>query len=134
MIQRIQSLYLALAAFCCGGLIFILPVFVKNDTPVMAMSDITYLSLFAGSAILSVIALFAFKKRTLQIGLTRVNIILNFVHFGILMFMWWEQKNAANFAPGFGTFLPIAAVILLALANKGILRDEVMVKSMDRLR
>lgn len=134
MIQRIQSVYLFIAALCCGGLIFILPVFVKDNTAVMAASDFTYLTLFGLSTLLSIIALFSFKKRTLQIGLTRFNIILNFAHFGILMFMWWEQKDVADFAPGLGAFLPIVAVVLLALANKGILRDEVMVKSMDRLR
>ena len=35
---------------------------------------------------------------------------------------------------GVGMFIPILSIVLLALANKAIKKDEDLVKSVDRLR
>jgi ABC-type polysaccharide transport system permease subunit len=35
---------------------------------------------------------------------------------------------------GIGIYLPIISIVLLALANKAIKKDEELVKSVDRLR
>jgi hypothetical protein len=35
---------------------------------------------------------------------------------------------------GIGMFIPIIVIVLLALANKAIKKDEDLVKSVDRLR
>jgi hypothetical protein len=35
---------------------------------------------------------------------------------------------------GIGSFIPVLNIVLLALANKAIQKDEALVKSIDRLR
>jgi hypothetical protein len=40
----------------------------------------------------------------------------------------------ANSEKGIGLLLPVFSIVLLALANKAIKKDESLVKSVDRLR
>jgi hypothetical protein len=42
--------------------------------------------------------------------------------------------TAAVSEKGIGTYLPLISIVLLALANKAIKKDEELVKSVDRLR
>jgi len=134
MIQRIQSVYLGLTPAITAGLLFYMPLFSSTNGPTMAGDDPLHLALFMGSALMAFLSLLSFKNRNRQIVLNRLNIIINFAHFGILIFMYWENKGIENFAPQLGAFIPILAVVFLALANKAILRDDAVIKGMDRLR
>lgn len=42
--------------------------------------------------------------------------------------------TAAVSEKGIGIYLPLISIVLLALANKAIKKDEELVKSVDRLR
>ncbi len=135
MLQRIQSLYLLVAAVCSGVLSFTTYLLVLEGTVVYAIDSISYVALFQGSALLSLISIFLFKSRQTQFVLGRLNIILNFILLGLFVFRLLNLPGGpANPEKGIGLLLPIFSIVLLALANKAIKKDEALVKSVDRLR
>ncbi|GAA4245857.1 DUF4293 domain-containing protein [Winogradskyella psychrotolerans] len=136
MIQRIQTLYLFLAAVISAGLIFVFHLWTDNSgAKVFAIDNYTYLGLFLGSALLSVFSIFRFKNRKSQFVLGRLNIVLNFVLLGIFVYQSLNLSGEINVSEkGIGILLPIFSIVCLVLANKAIKKDEDLVKSVDRLR
>ncbi len=136
MIQRIQTLYLVLAAAISGGLIFVFHLWTNIEgDKVFAMHNNLYLGLFAGSALLSLISIFRFKDRKSQFVLGRLNIILNFILLGVFVYQSLNLSGETNVSEkGIGIVLPIFSIVCLVLANKAIKKDEDLVKSVDRLR
>ncbi|MEH6407179.1 MAG: DUF4293 domain-containing protein [Leeuwenhoekiella sp.] len=136
MIQRVQSVYLLLAAAVSAGLIFVFPLYSNESLDeVMAMDNYLYLALFLGSALLSLITIFLFKNRKFQFALGRLNIILNFILLGVLVYQSQILSGGAEASEkDIGMFIPVISIVFIALANKAIKRDEDLVKSVDRLR
>ncbi|MEN3324289.1 DUF4293 domain-containing protein [Mariniflexile soesokkakense] len=136
MLQRIQTVYLLIAAIISAGLIFVLHLWVTNaDVIVYAKDNLLYLSMFLGSALLSIITIFKYKNRKSQFMLGRLNIILNFILLGFFVYQSLNVSGeTAVSEKGIGMLLPIVSIVLLALANKAIKKDEELVKSVDRLR
>ncbi len=136
MLQRIQTIYLLIAAGISAGLIFVFHLWITNESvSVFAKDDILYLGLFLGSALLSLIAIFMYKNRKSQFVLGRLNIILNFVLLGFFVYQSLNiSGETAVSEKGIGMLLPIVSIVFLALANKAIKKDEDLVKSVDRLR
>jgi hypothetical protein len=136
MIQRIQTIYLLLAAIASGGLIFVFHLWTNSeDVAVYAKDNYLYLGLFLGSALLSLISIFSYKTRKFQFVLGRLNIILNFLLLGLLIYQLLMPPGESHISEkGVGIFIPILSTVLLVLANKAIKKDEDLVKSVDRLR
>lgn len=135
MLQRIQSVYLFIAALINGGLIFLFQLWEEAGRPVYAQDEPLVLSLFLGSAILALVTIFLFKNRKLQFVLGRVNIILNLILLGLFVYWSLIVPGESNITEkGIGMFIPIISIVFLVLANKAIKRDEDLVKSVDRLR
>ncbi|NRD23007.1 DUF4293 domain-containing protein [Winogradskyella litoriviva] len=136
MIQRIQTLYLFLAAVISAGLIFVFHLWIDdNGEKIYALDNYLCLGLFLGSALLSLISIFRFKDRKSQFVLGRLNIILNFILLGILVYESSKVPGEINFSEkGIGIILPVFSIVCLVLANKAIKKDEDLVKSVDRLR
>ncbi|MEJ6791850.1 MAG: DUF4293 domain-containing protein [Lacinutrix sp.] len=136
MIQRIQSVYLLLAAGISAGLIFVFHLWITNeDVKIFAIDELLYFGLFLGSSFLSLLSLFMFKNRKLQFVLGRLNMILNFILLGFFVYQSLNVSGEALVSEkGIGIFLPILSIVLLALANNAIKKDEDLVKSVDRLR
>ncbi|NRR92821.1 DUF4293 domain-containing protein [Winogradskyella undariae] len=136
MIQRIQTLYLFLAAIISSGLIFVFYLWTNNEgAKVYALDNYWCLGLFLGSALLSLISIFRFKDRKSQFVLGRLNIILNFILLGILVYESSKVPGEISFSEkGIGILLPVFSIVCLVLANKAIKKDEDLVKSVDRLR
>ena len=135
MLHRIQSLYLLIAAVCSGALSLSTYLLVSEGVTVYVIDSISYLVLFEGSAMLSLISIFLFKSRQTQFVLGRLNIILNFILLGLFVFRLLSLPGGpANPEKGIGLLIPIFSIVLLALANKAIKKDETLVKSVDRLR
>ncbi|TXD84911.1 DUF4293 family protein [Subsaximicrobium wynnwilliamsii] len=136
MIQRIQTIYLLLAAIASGGLIFVFHLWTNSeDVAVYAKDNYLYLGLFLGSALLSLISIFSYKTRKFQFVLGRLNIILNFLLLGLLIYQLLMPPGESHISEkGVGIFIPIISTVLLVLANKAIKKDEDLVKSVDRLR
>jgi len=136
VLQRIQTIYLFIAALVAGLLIFFIPLYGDSqEAMVWAKNDMLYLALFLGSATLSIITIFLFKKRQNQFVLGRLNILLNFALLGVLVYRSQILSGgAAALEKGIGIAIPLVSIVFIALANKAIMRDEDLVKSVDRLR
>jgi len=135
MLQRIQTLYLLIAAICSGGLSQILPLRETEGHIEFAFDSLEYVILFSASALLSLISIFLFKTRQTQFVLGRLNIILNLILLGLFIYrLLTVSGETANSEKGIGLLLPVLSIVLLAFANKAIKKDEALVKSVDRLR
>lgn len=154
MIQRIQTVYLAIAAF-------ILILLFSNPIAEIIISDNLFLTLWHNkiaasdnelftplstwpiTVLLSVIvlieftAIFLYKKRMLQIRLTIFNLLLM---FGLVGLIYYFTKGTLSSNEGIkSVFLwpivcPMIAIILNYLAFKAIQKDENLVRSYDRIR
>ncbi|MDY8134378.1 DUF4293 domain-containing protein [Aquimarina sp. 2201CG5-10] len=136
MIQRIQTIYLLLAAAISGGLGMYLPYGLdSNKIDLYATEKPLIMGMLVGSAVLSLIAIFLFNNRKLQFVLGRVNIILNFILLGVFVY-WSPIVSGETFVSekGIGMIIPIISIVLLVMANRAIKKDENLVKSVDRLR
>lgn len=136
MIQRIQSVYLFLAAAVSGALPFIVSIYtLASGKIVNAVDDMLYLILFVTSALLALIAIFLFKNRQLQTVVSRLSILGNLILLGVFVYrsLMMSGEMAVS-EKGIGMFLPILSIVLLVLANRAIRKDEQLVKSADRLR
>ena len=143
MIQRIQTLYLIVAALVSGGLINVVYLWKENDVLVyyLDLFESTSLllksipALFLVSTVLSLITIFLFKNRKLQFVMNRLNILTNLFLLGVLLYYLLSLPGETAISEkGIGLFIPIVVVLLLVLANKAIHKDENLVKSVDRLR
>ncbi|WP_299556275.1 DUF4293 domain-containing protein [Seonamhaeicola sp.] len=136
MLQRIQTVYLILAAAVSGGLIYVFELWTLPEEVKVFAKDINYV--FAGfitSAFFSVVTIFRYKNRKSQFMLGRLNIILNFILLGFFVYQSLNLSGETNISEkGIGMLIPIISIVFLALANKAIKKDEDLVKSVDRLR
>jgi membrane protease YdiL (CAAX protease family) len=136
MIQRIQSIYLFLAFVVSGILSLFIPLW-KNaqGTDFYAGQNTMFVIGFGLSAALAVISFLGYKKRQTQFVYNRLNMILNFILLGLFVYQSLNLSGEASVSEkGIGMFLPVVSIILLALANKAIKKDEDLVKSADRIR
>lgn len=150
MIQRIQTLFLLLASGCM--LTAVLAPLMKfssgAETVVFEALGINQggdivnstWGLFAVGALSSVIALlsiFLFKTRIVQIRVSIFNIIVMvgfYLYFAFLFYRISPDAGLKFQSVGVGLVMPIIAIILTYLAVRKIGADEVLVRSIDRLR
>jgi hypothetical protein len=136
MLQRIQTIYLLIAAGVSGGLIYMFELWTTPENVKVYADDVNYIfALFLVSAFFSVLTISRFKNRKSQFMLGRLNIILNFFLLGLFVYQSLNLSGETVVSEkGIGIFLPIISIVFLALANKAIKKDEDLVKSVDRLR
>jgi len=144
MIQRIQSLYLFIGAVISLGLTFVFSLWstiVNVEYYVMnllAEKEITIKIipiLFMLSGLMSLVSIFLFKKRKDQFVINRLNILINLILLGVLIYHLLTLSGEMQVSEkGIGLGLPIIVIVLLVMANKAIKKDEDLVKSVDRLR
>jgi hypothetical protein len=136
MLQRIQTIYLTLAAVIVAGLYIWFPVITNTEgETVISNQEPFVFGLIFGSIALTIIAILTFKKRQAQFVLNRLNIILNFVLLGVFVYRSLNISGETLVSEkGIGVLLPIISIVFLAMANKAIKKDEDLVKSVDRLR
>lgn len=146
MIQRIQTIYLALAAACAFGL-FGLPFATSaqssDGTSLFAdgiynINDhVALLALFCGAGALALISIFLYNNRKQQLLLGRFAIIADVIGIIlVLVFLYQDgvKAGAAEVQEQLGVGLPILFIIFTLLAQRGISKDEKIVRSADRLR
>ena len=125
MIQRIQTVYLFIV-FCLMALLFYIPF------------SSSWAVLFAAglAALLSLITIFLFKKRKLQIKTSYILLFLLALVY--IIYFIFDQKSLLTTDFFLNTRLsfvfPLIAIILVYLAIRGIKKDENLVRSLDRLR
>jgi hypothetical protein len=137
MIQRIQSLWLFLAAACAMAT-FKFPYYsgtsAKNipDTELSASSSVLLLILTVAVGGLALYTIFMFKKRSLQKWLCLLGILLE----ALLIFLYYRETKT-SFIKGnlsFWAILHGIIVYMFFMAARGIIKDEKMVKESERLR
>lgn len=136
MIQRIQTVYMLLAAVLSLLAIFSFPVWTDaSKTAVLARSVTVLWVGFSAVAVLAFYSLFQFKKRQLQFVINRINILINLFLLGFFAYQSLNLSGEAQVSEkGIGMLIPIFSIVLLVFANKAIKKDEALVKSADRLR
>jgi peptidoglycan/LPS O-acetylase OafA/YrhL len=148
MIQRIQSVWLLLAAFSIFCLLFFpiigastavgeYMVYGSGLKMMDAITQTTNVPLLAGiilAGLISLLNVFNFSNRKLQIRIAWLNILL------VLALCVWIAmliKNIPNITElniEFASLLPLLAIIFTYLAIRGIKSDEKLIRSADRLR
>lgn len=164
MIQRAQTVYLGLAFICMVLLLFFpifsvemvregvtLTAEVGKDGVVgegFTSGQFPLYIVYIVLALMSMATILMFKNRPRQLLLARVNLVLHvlvvlaiyvFYYFGKSMVqdgvdLAGEVETKVTFFMGVGFFLLIPTVAFILLAVRGIKRDEILVKSLDRLR
>ncbi len=154
MIQRIQSLFL-LAATVLSIIVVIHPVSSMMLTGKVEAEFFTYglmsmgestemlyntfpVIILAGlTAILSLITIFIYRKRALQMRICVFNILLTlFLIISIFVYYLAIKRNFVVLTHSFSysALLPFVNVILIFQAFRGIRRDDLLLKSYNRLR
>ena len=134
MIQRIQSLWLLLAAVAMF-LVIKLPFAIGQN----AMGQTTDITVDGSLAILlgvgALVIIFLFKKRSNQRRLIWLAILTSLL-FIVLMYFQVEGVKTNGQTTHFraGAICPIIYIIFMIMAYSGIRRDEKLIKSVDRLR
>ena len=144
MLQRIQTVYLLVAIILSGIVSFFLPFWSDQEMEVVNLDSLFQTGeaallavpvLFMMSGLISVITLLSFKTRTKQIVFNRLNIVINFLLLGIIVYhLLMLPGETVVSKKGIGVFIPLIVIVFLALANKAIIKDDKLVKSVDRLR
>lgn len=134
---RVQTYYLLASLIITGVLPFVFPLWTEaTGKAFYFMMDIAYTALFGLSSTLSLLSILSHTKRQQQFVMGRLNMILNLILLGLFVYRSLNLSGeTVQFSEkGIGMFLPIVAIVFLALANRAIKKDEDLVKSADRLR
>jgi hypothetical protein len=152
MLQRIQTVYLLLIVAAMTVVLF-LPLAVVQTGNVSYIYDVTGLhtavtpseltypawALFVlpvVSVLLALLAVFLYRHRIRQIRLCVFNAVLLVGFYGVFAFFLWNVSRQPDFhfSVRFALALPLVSLILDYLAIRNIGADEILVRSLDRLR
>lgn len=153
MLQRIQTVYLLLVTALTLALFF-LPLAVLQSGDALYSFDVFGLNTLLGEKellnptwglvvlavtvmIISLVTIFLFKKRMLQIRLTIFNTILLVGFYGLFAYMICLFKSNfgdLTYSLKFATAFPAVSIVLNYLAIRNIGADEALVRSLNRLR
>jgi len=153
MIQRIQSIFLVLAAGLGIAALFLplshfyggfkFPVDVPSltkDYPFMITGG-----LIKVAALISLIGIFLYKKRKRQIDVVRMAQVLLVILLGYAIYMFYPfdglkdtskiMENTQQYVTKYWAFwMPLAMLLFNALAIRFIKKDDRLVRSSERLR
>lgn len=138
MLQRKQTLWLFLSSIF-GLLQIKFPVYhgekiiesTLKYSELNASSNIILLILVISAAVISILTIFMFKNRKSQMGYTFLAIAIS---AGNIYYYWYLIKDFSQGNYSITVIFPLLIPVLLILAFIGILKDERLVKSLDRLR
>jgi len=160
MIQRIQTIYLALTAIC-GLLMYFFPLVslvpanelaepviyhlsalevkvIANGTANILMRLWPVVVLNAITIAFSVFTILQFKQRVKQIRMTHFLLILLLIQIVFIVFDVEKLSKVAGTGHmmtfGLYSVLPLLQLLLTRLATGAIKKDEALVRSADRLR
>jgi len=135
MIQRIQTIWLILAAVCgfttLKTAFYIGSIGTEPANNLTAMSNLWLMILTIAIATIATVSIFLFKNRSLQLKLVLLTIALSIVVL-ILYFFETQKYTVGGFA--LTSILAMAIPVFLVLSAIGIYKDEKLIKSVDRLR
>jgi hypothetical protein len=156
MIQRIQTVYLSIAALACILLVFFpLAQYISDvqGTYVFYITGVKYmidppitvhfwrtfplLALVAITFLLTVISIFLFKNRQRQVLIVNLAFLLQVIFVSLVLLYYtgyFEKICNTRVSYQFGVFVPLVSMGFLFLASRAIKKDDRLVRSTDRLR
>jgi phosphate/sulfate permease len=148
MIQRIQTIFLFLAAGLLGALLAVPFLSVGTGAEYAATSilgdqvfnlqdHMALIVLFLLSAGLALISIFLFKKRPLQMTFTLISTLINVAGIGFAAYLLYQSGafDQGGLQVQAGIAFPVLAIIFSLLAYRSIKKDENTVQSSySRLR
>lgn len=139
MIQRIQTVYLLFAAIAMMILLAIPVAYQEQDAGGMAdlfiSQSLPAMVLAFASALLSMVTIFLFKNRKLQLRLALGAMALSLFTLAALCFFDFISTSVKVSSVNYvALMMPGFSLIFNWLAHRGISADEKLVRSMDRLR
>ena len=155
MIQRIQSVYLLLTTLL--SVLFLKGSYLNFIDKSGSVIEITFRGIIRDSGgqgfvliekllplsvvfilipVLSLVTLFIFKNRNIQLWLTLslIMIIIGFIIVSIYYSWFVISEYGAEIVPGFKMIIPFLILVFTVLAYRGIRKDDRLIKSYDRLR
>jgi hypothetical protein len=140
MIQRLQTVYLLLAALFLGILFLAEGAWTGTATSLYSWYVPVSMGLFGLAAAGAVTAVFLYKGRKRQRSLVvamQIVVLLGLLLKVVLNSMaggFASISTDATFEYWVGYGAPVMAYLMLLMARRGIDRDTALIKSMDRLR
>lgn len=132
MFQRIQSLFLTLAAGMVISLFFLPLIEFVDNTTITFWEYVPTRIFILVTSVLSVIALFSFKNRMFQIRLCNLNTLI-LIGFQIYLAVLFFKREPEMIYTLYAVF-PIVSAILTFIGMRYVARDEAMVIASKRLR
>ncbi|MBQ0008056.1 MAG: DUF4293 domain-containing protein [bacterium] len=152
MIQRIQTLYLLIVTILMATTIFFpLILLTATDNTFIQLSfrgfanegwnlEVSTACLSCLTAIIALLSLgniFMFNNRSRQVRICIFNMLLMLGWYALLVTVVYYKLQEGSFDTfhiQFASCFPLISIILTFLAMRGVLKDEALVKSLDRLR
>ena len=152
MIQRIQTLYLLIALSAISILFFTDLALFANENGLfrliydgvyaidaenkMVMPAYALLSLLVVTIILLVVVIFLFRKRIIQIRLSRMALGLLAGIWGMIYYFGKTASKELGTEHSFtwAMVLPLIGMVFVYFAIKAIGKDEALIRSLDRIR
>ncbi len=154
MIQRIQTVYLFLAAFVLG-LVFAFPLAellvnekflfifkyrglyeLKGEQEILSINSFPLAILFTINLVITIATIFLYKKRNLQMRLCIINILLLLASPGVIYYYIAVAFASFKAVVDYSLFalMPVISAILTYMAYRGVRKDALLIMSMDRIR
>ncbi|HLO92650.1 MAG TPA: DUF4293 domain-containing protein [Lentimicrobium sp.] len=158
MLQRIQSVYLAIASLALITVYFFPLASFLSDisyaqffiTHIVSLtpgaeipvknSTIMPLGVFNGIiAAILLLTIFLYKRRLYQSRMVKLCILMTIILVALVFFVYSPLltralATEADYTDNFGLYLILISLVMQILANRGIMKDERLVRSADRLR
>lgn len=139
MIQRIQTVYLFIVVVLQSVLLssdIARYIDLQGVETVCKTTDFTATAFLASlTALIPAISLFLYKKRILQVRFNIFNSIILTVLQGYVLYHTIRIANETEvFKLSIPSVFPVISLVLSILAIKKILKDELLVKSLNRIR
>ena len=133
-----------LAHYLGGDQEFVLTAFGLRAYPAdggpMVVGTVYMGALIALAALLPLVNIFLYRKRTLQIRLCIVEIVLLLgVQIFVVYYIYhatsaFGELESSSASYTLADVIPLVSIVLMWLASRGIMKDEYIVRSLDRIR
>jgi hypothetical protein len=152
MIQRIQTIYL-LISLVAWGFLFFNPMIgftgeaggawslfangIKEaESGKTVLAAVPMLILLVLVEILALISVLTYRRRVLQLRVTLLNMLLQVLSYGIIALYVIQGRNLLHAQPAllFFSAMPFLSAFCSFLAFRGIRRDMLLLRALDRLR
>src|SRR5699024_1400178 len=106
----------------------------RSEVILQKMDLLVIIPIFA-SVLLAIISIFKYSNRQTQFVLNCLNSLVIFILLGVFVYVPLSVSGETQVSEkGIGLFFPIISFVFLVLANQAIKKEEMLVKSVDRLR